>query len=112
MGDPSRRCYGFRDPDGQHPDGRRDQLSSCPRRPRLDLCQAERWGRRLLGSDDGEAAVHEDVVGPVDADHVTLYEPSLSSTTRVDGASRVGGPPRRPWPYSLLFGHDRARPGP
>jgi hypothetical protein len=38
---------------------------------------------RLLGADDLDDLVDEDVVGPVDADHVTSYSPALNSTTKL-----------------------------
>ena len=45
----------------------------------------------LFGADDLEVLVHEDVVRPVDADHVDVVVAAAQQDHTVDGASRVRG---------------------
>ena len=47
--------------------------------------------RRLLGADDLEVLVDEDVVGPVDADLMDLVLAVAQFHHPVDNSSRVGG---------------------
>ena len=52
---------------------------------------SSRWRRRLIGADDLEALVDEDVVGPVDADVMDFVLIIAQLDNTVDDAARVGG---------------------
>src|SRR5437016_870488 len=75
-----------------------------------------KWGAeytrpaRLLGANDLEVLVDEDVVRPADADHVDVVLAVAQLHDTVDGASRVGSQGSRLGLVRRWSGDDRPRP--
>jgi len=69
-----------------------------------------RRSNSLIGTDDGEVLVDEDVVRPVDADVVDLVLAVTQLHNTVDDAPRVGGQRSFRRPIRFRSADDRPRP--
>src|SRR4051812_16094333 len=80
--------------------------------PRLMRAAYEPWNdrRALKGADDPEGPADEDVMRPVDADHVDVVLAVAQQRDTIDGPSGIGRHRSALGPVRCCAGDDRARP--